>query len=513
MDIQAALKEGYTQEEIMSELGRRTGMDYQSAMKEGYSSDEVLAELNKRDILKSSPTIEKPKETSITQLIKERYGGAIKGVVEALPYAGAMAGGLIASPGIATAPVGAGLGYLSGNYLKKGLLGLTGLEQQEPLSVRGMVAKDIPEAAIVGASGPIAEKGLGLLASGGGQAVKQILGKLQGIGAGAEAEAIKSGTKTGMSWNPFKSETAFDNALRGNITGEEIVENVRAALGTVRDKRSGDYRAILTNISGNKNQIDMRPIEDTLNKLSSEYGVKINTNPATGKTDIDLSRVAMGKSGRDDIKSIIETVKDWGTKQGDDTVIGLDTLKRQLDDFYSPSSQARQFVASLRNSVKDTIVKNVPEYGEMTKGYSGATNLLKEIESSLVSKKNGQIMADQTLRKLTIALKNDKEIAKDLMDILGEKGSQDISGQVAGYVMRSPVPLGLSGTGPALIGTTALTAFNPKFWPVLLASSPRVSAEFLRMYGKVASEFGGVAPTASQILTTAVMQEVNRKKR
>ena len=49
MDIQAAFRDGYSKEEVMAELGRRTGMNYQQALKDGHSPDDVLGELNKRD--------------------------------------------------------------------------------------------------------------------------------------------------------------------------------------------------------------------------------------------------------------------------------------------------------------------------------------------------------------------------------------------------------------------------------------------------------------------------------
>ena len=49
MDIVAAKKDGYSEDQIMSELGRRTGMDYQSALKDGHSKADVWAELLKRE--------------------------------------------------------------------------------------------------------------------------------------------------------------------------------------------------------------------------------------------------------------------------------------------------------------------------------------------------------------------------------------------------------------------------------------------------------------------------------
>lgn len=54
MDIERALADGYTKDEVISELGRRTGMNYKQAMSDGYSVDDVIAEMNRRDSASST---------------------------------------------------------------------------------------------------------------------------------------------------------------------------------------------------------------------------------------------------------------------------------------------------------------------------------------------------------------------------------------------------------------------------------------------------------------------------
>jgi hypothetical protein len=221
----------------------------------------------------------------------------------------------------------------------------------------------------------------------------------------------------------------------------------------------------------------------------------------------------MGKAGREDIKEIVDRVSRFGSEKGDNTVSGLDALKRQLDDFYSESSQARAFVASLRSDIHKTITKAVPEYEEMTKGYHEASVLIKNIESGLLLKKpqgGGRITADRTLRYLTSSMKDNFALRRDLVQVLGVKADQDLSGQIAGYTMRSIVPLGLAGTGPAMVGEAALAHFvNPWFWPVLAASSPRASAEFLRVFGKALVQTKGLSPlvTKATLLKTKQMMD------
>jgi hypothetical protein len=199
----------------------------------------------------------------------------------------------------------------------------------------------------------------------------------------------------------------------------------------------------------------------------------------------------MGKAGRNDIVDVIENISKWGSQPGDRTAVGLDTLKRQLDDFYSESSQARAFVADLRNTIRGVITKEVPEYGKMTAGYAEATKLIKDLETGLMTRKNamtGRVTADMTLRRLMSAMRDNFALRGELLEVLGEQGGQDLPGQVAGYTMNSLMPRGLAGTGPALVGQAAFATFNPKFWPVLAASSPRVQGEFLRYWGKATQQ-------------------------
>lgn len=419
----------------------------------------------------------------------------------ALEMGGTLAGGALgtaAEPGGGTV-VGAGLGYAAGRQGANALEEYAGMRKPTTLAQAATQAvKDVPVGAAMEAGGQVVGKVLPPVVSAVGKGAKQVLGKMTGAGTGAVEEAIKSGEKTGFTWNPLKSRTDFDKALRGEISGEDIVDNAKGALQSLKEMRTAEYQKQLAKISGEKS-IDASPVFKKMDGLMKQYNIKTNPDGT-----LDLSRVAMGKTGRKDIEEVINTISDWGTQKGDRTPVGLDTLKRQLDDFYSDSSQARQFVTSLRNTVRSTISNAVPEYDKMTKGYSEATRLIKDMESGLMIRKQGmtgRVVADQTLRRLTSAMRDNFELRKDLLETLGNKAGQDLSGQTAGYAMRSITPLGISGTGPAILGEAALAHYvHPAFWPVLAASSPRVSGEFLRMFGKALGEF----PETSQAIGKAI---------
>jgi hypothetical protein len=330
-------------------------------------------------------------------------------------------------------------------------------------------AKDVVSGTAFEVGGAVAPKMLGMAGRQAGRLVKPALGRLSGVGTGAVEEAMR-GSK------------AFNQALRGKLSGEDVVANAKSALNKLIDVRGAKYRQRLAQISEMSDPIDVKPIANKLSDLMGKYNITIGP---TGK--IDTSRIAMGKKGRKDIQEIIDVVGSWGKRQGDATPVGLDTLKRQLDDFYSESSQARQFVTSLKNKVKEVISESVPEYKIMLKDYSEATGLIKDIEAGLMLRKqgmSGRIVADQTLRRLMSSMKDNFKLRKELVEVLGNKAGVDLGGQIAGYTMKSPIPVGLAGTGPLLVGQAAYATVNPKFWPVLAASSPRVQAEFLNVFGR-----------------------------
>lgn len=432
---------------------------------------------------------------------------------------GAMAGGVIGgAAGLPTGPgailtgmAGGGLGYGIGkgaaDLLDQGL----GLQKPKDTMEEQLMqsAQDVGMGALFQGTGEAAIPLLKGVGSAIGKFAKPLMGRLSGVGTTAVNEAIKSGKQTGIMPDPFKSITSFDKALRGQITGEEVVDHARSALNSIKTQRSNAYRTQLNTISQNQQPIDIKPIRQKTIDLMNQYNITINRQ---GK--LDTSRIAMGKTGRNDIEEIITTVAGWGKQQGDNTATGLDVLKRQLDDFYSDSSQARAFVTSLRDRVKQTIVDAVPEYEKMTSGYTEATKLIKDIESGLMLRKQGmtgRITADQTLRRLVSAMRDNFELRKELVDTLGSQGGKDLMAEISGHAMSSALPRGLAGTGPLLAGQMAYAHFvNPKFWPVIAASSPRVQGEFLRVFGKAMAETSKIP---QQLVKEGVRQqslELNR---
>src|SRR5574343_404476 len=317
---------------------------------------------------------------------------ALGPVAEALGLAGGAAIGSAAGPvgGVA----GAGLGYAG---VKQGLnqidvaLGNKPDPGIVPAAVQG--AKDVATGAVMEAGGQVAGQAIAGTAKLIGKGIKQTIGSTTGSGAGAVDEALKGGE-------------SFTNAMRGKTSGDQVVDDVRNALNSLKEQRAAEYTKRLAQLSGdetptayvstvgpmpttrNTQPIDITPVRNKMTDLLYQYGVKPGENGA-----LDFSRSTFSSSVQKDIQETVDTIRGWGSQKGDNTPIMLDTLKRKLDDMVNWDSnlpsQAKQISGSLKTEVKNLLVAKVPEYAEMTKGYSEATSLIRDIESGLMLRKQG----------------------------------------------------------------------------------------------------------------------------
>ena len=421
----------------------------------------------------------------------------------ALEYGG-MAGGATVGAG-SSGPVGAvaggALGYAGGANVADVVDESLGLRLPQDIPGRMVQAgKDLWTGAKMEATGQTLGAAVPAIGRGLGKIGVEIHGRMTGVGAEASREAFRAGAKSGLG---KKGTDAFAKALRGKITGQEVVDNTKSALNIIKENRGSNYRQDLHLMAKQGHTAEFRPVRDELDRLMSpsnfNIGRTIKNVGGKQKISYDLKKSAMFKKGAKDVKAVAKIVDEWETMAGDKvTALELDTLKRQLDDFYSESGKARAFVSSLRKKVKDTLVAAVPEYAVMTRDYENATRIIKDIETGLMLRKSGmsgRVVADQTLRRLMSVTRSNFPLRAELVRTLGSGAGEDIMGQVAGYAMSPYIPRGLAGTKSAMLGEAALAYYvSPAFWPVLAASSPRVSGEFIRFMGKTAATVKGTGP-------------------
>lgn len=300
-----------------------------------------------------------------------------------------------------------------------------------------------------------------------GRPASQILGVTTGVGG----EPIKKALQGGKD---------FTDALRGKIDETDIAKNAMGALGEIKAERGTEYTSKLDEISKISKEIDISPVKGKLDSLLSEYNI------ARTPEGLDFSRSTLNRKAVGDIQDIVDTVDLWGSKAGDLTPKGLDILKRKLDDFYSESKNSSKFVTSLRNQVKDVLVKEVPEYADMTKGYAEVSGTIKEIEKALSL--NNRSSLDTQMRKLLTTMKENPEYRRNLVSKLVEKSGKQIDSQIAGNLMNQWVPSGFLGRSLAAGQTFALIQYgDPLLYAALSATSPKIVGEFLNLIGKSAA--------------------------
>ncbi len=322
------------------------------------------------------------------------------------------------------------------------------------------------------------------------RAVGETLGFTTGAGYGAIKEALR---------NPSPEFTA---ALRGETSSENVLSSSRDALESMRQQRAGAYQKDLAEITKQKGSLDINPIFKKLDDQLKAFNVK--TNP-DGSFDFSRSTIA-DKAEAARVQELADTIKGWGLQKGDRTATGLDILKRRLDDFYSPSGQARALVSSLRNSVKDILTKNVPGYYKMTSDYAKSTDIVKEVEKALSL--GDRASADTAIRKLTSVLRENNDFRRSLVEKLQTSSGTDLKGMIAGTALSQISPRGLTARLLGEGGFFAGFLVDPKFWAVLGMSSPRVTGEFLRYIGLGRA---GAQKAVSAIQKTGAVQPAVRQ--
>jgi len=347
---------------------------------------------------------------------------------------------------------------------------------------------------LVSAAVPAVGKVLGGAAKLVGRGVGELAGKTTGAGYGAIKQAFRD------------SSPEFVKALRGDVeaTTANILTQSRDALHSIADTMRTEYRSSLAKLKTVTKEADITDIRNKIPELLEGYGVKIKKGGA-----IDFSRSSIAdKAEQRRLKELLDGFNEWGTRKGDLTPAGLDILKKRLDDFYSPSSQVRAFVTSLRNSVKKKIESVVPEYEKMTKNYAETIGTIKEIEKGL-SLKDGA-SSDTAIRKLTSVLRQNNEFRQALVQRLEQETGKNITGQIAGTALSPLAPRGIAG---ALVGgVAAIPLLTFKTLVGLPLASPRLVGELARVLGIAVRGVSPLGQLSGRATVGGVTQAIKKKE-
>lgn len=330
----------------------------------------------------------------------------------------------------------------------------------------------------------LATKALRPVAAPIGNAAAGLMGMTTGKGGLAVQEA-------------YRGTPEFVQAFRGKVEPEAILNETKQALNKVRSERGATYQADMAPIVQSRQLLDLDPVKQSFENLLKDYKVKrtadgfdFHDSPLLGDPTAvnDVVKLAKIVDERGNLPitpnmSLPEKYQVMMQNLNDRKPVGMDAFKRQIDNFYSDSSQVRQMVSQLRGEVKDSIVSQIPEYAGAMKNYELATDFLNQFDKALSTGNKASI--DTALRKMNQAMRENFEFRRTLLQELDQKTGGNLVAKIAGNQMDSWRPMGLIGQGldvSAIIG--ALAYGNPKLLIGVGMATPKVVGEFALELGR-----------------------------
>lgn len=336
--------------------------------------------------------------------------------------------------------------------------------------------------AMIGGTLPLAGPVMSAL----GKGTKVMLGGTTGVGEEAITQALRAGKQGG------KAGAQFTANLRGQAPMDEVLSMAKQNLQAMGQQRQQAYRSGMANIRADKSVLTFDGVDDAIKNAMSIGTFK-------GKPVNDRAFQAVSEAA--------DEVSKWKALDPAEfhTPEGLDALKQRIGSLLEgldpvKEGQARKAVGGIYDSIKTEIGKQAPEYSKVMKGYSEASDLLREIEGSLSL--GSKARNETAMRKLQSLMRNNVNTSygyrDELAGALRNAGGQDVMPALAGQAMSDWVPRGIqrataSGGGAGL----ALTGNIPAAAGLAAVSSPRLVGEGAYLAGRAS---GSINPKLLEAL-------------
>lgn len=283
---------------------------------------------------------------------------------------------------------------------------------------------------------------------------KQLTGSLTGKGV-SNVEQWMKGSKD------------FFNVLHERLDETDIIANVKAGFQAVKTKRTAEYGQALKNLDMSQ-EIGFQGIDNTLTNIGRKFR-------------FDKGIPTLNKAEMADFENIIKIIDDIKAQPAGSTALGLDSLKQQLDYFYTQNTRVSSIITDLRNTINKDIGSKIPAYTEMNKRYAQLTAIANDMEQTLIGKGN----INTTFNKLQSAMREDAQLRRALMEEMKNLTGTDIQAQIAGFAGKPIMASGLVGRSVefGLFAGVLAKYVNPKMLTLVLMSSPRAMSEFLGSIG------------------------------
>jgi hypothetical protein len=338
--------------------------------------------------------------------------------------------------------------------------------------------------AMVGGALPLAGK----VIQGAGKLAKTAIGGSTGVGEEALTQALRAGKEGG------KLADDFTKAMRGESSMDDVLGMAKQNLEAMGQQKQAAYRQGMAGIKSDKTVLNLSNVDQAVNDA---------IGMATFKGQIKNEKAAQALS---QIKGEIDNWKALDPAQFH-TPEGLDALKQKiggiLEDIPFEQKTARTAAGKVYDSLRGEISKQAPEYAKVMKGYSEASETIREIERAL--SQNDKAMADTAARKLQSLMRNNVNTnygqRAKLANEMIAAGGQDFMPALAGHALNDFMPRGIQRAGVGTGGAgLAMTGNIPAAAGLAAMSSPRLMGEAFYGAGKAA---GAVNPAIIEALRKA----------
>lgn len=308
------------------------------------------------------------------------------------------------------------------------------------------------------------------------------------IGPGTGRKSVETAFTSGMKGG--EAGQAFRDNMRGNVPLDDVVTEAKGAVSNMRRARGDEYRAGMSGVAADTAVLNFDDIDRAIQQTSSVKKFK-GQDLAPETADIR--------------QRVNEAIGQWkGLNPAEyHTAEGMDALKQRLGSIKDslPYNTPERLVAERAyNAVRDTIVKQAPDYAKVMKGYEQASTQIGEIEKTLSLGK--QSSTDTALRKLQSVTRNNVNTnygkRADLAEVLAESGAPNLMEKLSGQAMNTWAPRGLNKVVAG--GSMAGSLINPAALAALPAMSPRLVGEVAHGAGRVA----GVVPKTEELVRALI---------
>lgn len=318
-----------------------------------------------------------------------------------------------------------------------------------------------------------------------GKALRSGLGATTGVGEEAISQAYKAGKQGGNAAEQLAAN------MRGTAPMDEVLTAAKQNLQAMGQQRQQAYRSGMVSVKDDKSVLSFDGIDKAIQDAKAMATFKGQSKNAPASSAV---------------QSVAEEIAAWKALDPAEyhTPEGLDALKQKIGGILEaiPAEQKTAYtaVSEIYNSIKSEITKQAKGYADVMKDYSEATELIREIEKSLLGGKRAT--ADTSMRKLQSLMRNNVNTSYGFRDQLAQQlrdaGGQDFMPALAGQSLSDWMPRGIqrgiAGTGGAGL---AFMGNLPAAAGMAAVSSPRLMGEAVYGAGKAA---GKVDPRIIEML-------------